>query len=243
MKLLLIGAGNMGQAMLEGLSSYDIDVVVRDESKKRALKERFKSVNFVTQSPCIDGYVVILAIKPSSLDELNLQGEARGLISVLAGVSLERLREKIKAQAYVRAMPNMAAMKQKSVTSLCGDESLKDEACELMQSIGESFWLQSEDELNIAMALAGCAPAWLALVAEALSDGAVNLGLKRELSYKMIQGLFEGFGASLDGLHPAELKDKVTSPKGTTIAGYKALEKNAVRSAFMEAMEEAYKRT
>ncbi len=243
MKLLLIGAGNMGEAILGGLSRYDLSVVVRDEERRESLKKRYPSITFLDKSPNIEGYILILAIKPSSLEELDLNGTASGLISILAGTSLKSLKNKIKAKYYVRAMPNMAALKQKSVTSLCGDEKLKAQAMDILQSIGTCFWLKSEDELNIAMALAGCAPAWLALVAEALSDGAVNLGLKRELSYEMIQGLFEGFGASLDGLHPAVLKDKVTSPKGTTIAGYKALEKNGVRNAFLEALEEAYKRT
>ncbi len=238
----MIGAGNMGSAMLEGLSKYDILVIEKNPQKIQALKEKFPSVSFTSNVPNIDGYFVILAIKPNSLENLNLKGKAEGLISILAGVSIEKLKQKIDTKYIVRAMPNMAALDKKSATSLCGDDEIKKEAMEILQSIGKCFWLNSENELDIAMGLAGCAPAWLAMVAEALSDGAVNLGLKRDISYEMISALFEGVGVTLSHEHPAILKDKVTSPKGTTIAGVKALEEGRVRDAFMEAMNRAYER-
>lgn len=243
MKLLLIGAGNMGGAMLKGLQKYDITVVVRSKEKEQELKQLYPNVKIVNSIPCVDDFLVILAVKPKSLDDLQLKGEAKALISVLAGISLERLKSQIKAQYYIRAMPNMAAIKQKSATSLCGDESLKQDAIEILSSIGKCFWFESEDEFDIAMALAGCAPAWLALVAEALSDGAVNLGLKRDISYEMISVVFGGVGATLEDMHPAILKDKVTSPKGTTIAGIKSLEDKGVRSAFIEAIKASYERS
>jgi len=115
-------------------------------------------------------------------------------------------------------------------------------ALEILSSIGECFWLESEDELDIATGLAGSAPAWIALVAEALSDGAVNLGLKRDVTYKYIAQLFSGVGEVLKDEHPALLKDKVTSPKGTTIAGITKLEEGKVRDSFIKAMEASYKR-
>lgn len=240
MKLLLIGAGNMGKAMLKGLEKYNTTVVAR--SNYEELKKEYPKLKIVKDTPLLDEFIVILAIKPNSLEALHVKGKAKGLISVLAGVTLQTLKAKIQAKSYIRAMPNMAAIKQKSATSLCGDESLKKEALEVLSSIGKCFWLSSEEELDIAMGVGGCAPAWLALVAEALSDGAVNLGLKRDVSYEMIAALFEGVGATLQETHPAILKDKVTSPKGTTIAGIKKLEQGKVRDAFMEAMEAAYKR-
>ncbi len=136
----------------------------------------------------------------------------------------------------------MAALVQKSATSLCGDEDLKDDAIQILNSIGKCFWLNSENELDIATGLAGSAPAWIALVAEALSDGAVNLGLKREITYKYIAQLFEGVGEVLQDEHPAILKDKVTSPNGTTIAGLTKLEEGGVRDSFIKAMEASYQR-
>lgn len=240
MKLLLIGAGNMGGAMLKGLYVHDITVIESSESRAKELQEQYPSAKVLTTLPPIDGYIVILAIKPQSLESLHVKGEADGLISILAGVTLERLRKRIPAKLYVRAMPNMAAMVQKSATSLCGDKALKSEAIDILSSIGECFWLENEDALDIATGLAGSAPAWLAMVAESLSDGAVNLGLKRELTYQYIATLFEGVGKVLQEEHPALLKDKVTSPKGTTIAGTAKLEEGRVRDSFIKAIEASY---
>lgn len=243
MRLLLIGAGNMGGAMIQGLQAYDITVVEKWKPRQEELKKEYPNLKIVEDTPLLDGFIVILAIKPSSLETLHVKGCAKGLISILAGITLQTLKEKIQANSYIRAMPNMAALKQKSATSLCGDEALKKEGIKILSSIGKCFWLESEEELDIAMGIGGCAPAWLALVAEALSDGAVNLGLKRDVSYEMIATLFEGVGATLQDEHPAILKDKVTSPKGTTIAGNKKLEQGKVRDAFMDAMEAAYRRS
>ena len=243
MKLLLIGAGNMGGAMLQGLQSYDISVVEAYPKRVDELKTIYPNLKIMSQIPPLDDYIVILAIKPQSFDALHVEGRAKGLISILAGVKLEKLKAKVDAKFYVRAMPNMAALVQKSATSLCGDLELKDEAMKILGSFGKCFWLESENELDIATGLAGSAPAWIALVAEALSDGAVNLGLKRDISYKYIAALFEGVGVVLQDEHPALLKDKVTSPNGTTIAGIAKLEEGRVRDSFIKAMRASYQKT
>ena len=243
MKILLIGAGNMGGAMLKGLQAYDITVVEANERKLAALRLEYPTISVVGKIPDLDDFIVILAIKPQSLEYLNTKGTAKGLISILAGTNLEKLKAKVDAKFYVRAMPNMAALVQKSATSLCGDSELKDLAIELLNSFGKCFWLESENELDIATGLAGSAPAWLALVAESLSDGAVNLGLKRDITYKYIAALFEGVGIVLEDIHPALLKDKVTSPNGTTIAGIAKLEEGKVRDSFIKAMRASYEKT
>jgi len=242
MKLLLIGAGNMGGAMLQGLHIYDITVVEMYKPRADELKNMFPDIKVVNSIPKLDEYIVILAIKPQSLDSLHVDGCAKGVISILAGVTLDKLKSKIESKSYVRAMPNMAALVRKSATSLCGDEELKDISIEVLNSIGKCFWLNSENELDIATGLAGSAPAWIALVAESLSDGAVNLGLKREVTYKYVAQLFEGVGEVLQNEHPAILKDKVTSPAGTTIAGLTKLEEGGVRNSFIKAMEASYQR-
>ena len=243
MKLLLIGAGNMGGAMLQGLHVYDTTVVEMNETRAHELRGIFPDIKVVNSIPNLDGFIVILAIKPQSLNSLHVEGCAKGVISILAGVTLEKIKLKIDSKSYVRAMPNMAALVRKSATSLCGDEELKEVSIEVLNSIGKCFWLNSENELDIATGLAGSAPAWIALVAEALSDGAVNLGLKREITYKYIAQLFEGVGEVLQNEHPAILKDKVTSPAGTTIAGITKLEEGGVRDSFIKAMEASYLRT
>ena len=242
MKLLLIGVGNMGEAMIEGLQTFDLSIVCRSNEKANKLKKKYTNIIIFDSTPNLDEYTVILAIKPSSFESFTTYGKAKGLISVMAGVKISKLKDKIDAHSYVRAMPNMAAMFKRSATSLCGDESLKEEAIKVINSIGKSFWLDSEDELNIATGLAGSSPAWLAIVAEGLSDGAVNLGLKRDISYDFLSELFIGMGMLLKEEHPAIIKDKVCSPKGTTIAGVKELEKGRVRNTFMNAMIASYAR-
>ncbi len=238
----MIGAGNMGGAMLRGLHTYDITVVEEYKPRAKELQAIYPALKIVNTIPNLDGFIVILAIKPQSLRDLHVEGCAKGVISILAGVTLGALRVAIEADYHVRAMPNMAALVKKSATSLCGDEELRESAIEILGSIGKCFWLESEDELDIATGLAGSAPAWIAVVAEALSDGAVNLGLKRDISYKYVAQLLEGVGEVLQNEHPAILKDKVSSPNGTTIAGLTKLEEGGVRDSFIKAMEASYQR-
>ncbi len=242
MKLLLIGAGNMGTAMLKGLANYEIYVVEKNQAKINKLAKIYPHIQFFTSIPKLDGFVVILAIKPQTLPHLKFVGKAKALISILAGTPLVILKEKIDASFYIRAMPNVAALYQKSVTSVTGDEAFKEEALKILSSIGKAIWLESEKELDIATGLAASSPAWLAIIAEALSDGAVNLGLSRQKANEYLGALFVGVGELLKNNHPALLKDMVTSPGGTTIAGLKALEEEKVRAAFMKAMEAAYVR-
>jgi pyrroline-5-carboxylate reductase len=235
----------MGYAMLKGLSrldGYSIEVVEKSADRRAEIAKEFENVTVLDTINSIDDKVVILAIKPQSLKYISLDGKAKAIISILAGVSLETIREKFKAQFFIRAMPNIAAKTLNSITTVVGDLVFKNEALRILSSIGESVWVESEEELDIATALAGSSPAWLAMVAEALVDGAVNLGLSRDKAMEYIGQLFVGTGTVLKETHPAILKDMVTSPKGTTIAGIEALERNGVRSAFIEAMKESYLR-
>jgi pyrroline-5-carboxylate reductase len=243
MKILLIGAGNMGGAMLSGLDHYDVTVVEAYQPRQMELRDLYPNVTLMDEIPSLDGFVVILAVKPQSLANLVSRGEAEAVISILAGTPLAKIQEKIKAKAYIRAMPNLAALKRKSVTSVCGDESFKEESLTILSAIGKAIWLESEAQLDIATGIGGSAPAWIALVAEALSDGAVNMGLPRDKSYAYVAALMDGMGALLEDEHPALIKDKVTSPGGTTIAGTAALEKGGVRDSFIEAVKVCYERT
>lgn len=236
----------MALAIAKGLKeSYSLEVIGRT---KEAL-DKFETALGVTvkkhlyeDSSC-EGKTLILCVKPANLQEIStrLNGKAKALYSVLAGASLASLHC-ISAYSYVRAMPNLAAEVGLSMTSLVGDISLRDEAIDLFSSIGKTLWLGSEKELDIATALAGSGPAYLALVAEALCDGAVREGLKRDDALTLTRGLFKGFGTLIQTTHPAILKDNVMSPGGTTAAGYAALEKSNVRYGCMEAIASAYEK-
>jgi pyrroline-5-carboxylate reductase len=187
---------------------------------------------------------ILLCVKPANVEEISskIKGKARVIYSVLAGTSVAKLKQNLDSQAVVRAMPNLAASVNKSMTTLTGDIEFQEEAQELLGAIGMTRWLSSEKEINIATALAGSGPAYLALISEALADGAVKQGLKRDDAMAIMRGLFSGYGELIQGIHPALLKDGVMSPGGTTAAGYGALEDGNVRSSCMDAIAKAYKK-
>jgi pyrroline-5-carboxylate reductase len=245
--ITFIGNGNMALSIAKGLENrYKIEVVGRDMQKL----EKFETALDVTVDKFlldrfdISGKTVILCVKPANVEEIGqkLQGKAEVIYSVLAGTTLQKLRTNINTNAVVRTMPNLAASVEASMTTLTGDISHKEESLELLSAIGATRWLGSEKEIDIATALAGSGPAYLALIAESLADGAVKQGLKREDAMAIMRGLFDGFGTLIQDVHPALLKDAVMSPGGTTAAGYGALEDGNVRASCINTIEAAYKK-
>lgn len=243
--ITFIGNGNMALSIAQGLkNSYKIEVVGRDMTK---LEKFEKALGLSVEKYLYDDFnmsekTVMLCVKPANVEEIStrLQGKAKVIYSVLAGTTLKKLKEHLSTKAVVRTMPNLAASVGASMTTLTGDAEFKEEAEELLGAIGSTRWLSSEKEIDIATALAGSGPAYLALMAEALADGAVKQGLKRDDAMAIMRGLFGGFGELIQDIHPALLKDGVMSPGGTTAAGYGALESGNVRSSCMDAVEKAY---
>lgn len=244
--ITFIGNGNMGLSIAQGLKGkYHIEVVGRDMKKLGAFE---KALDVQVDKYLLHGFDMtdktVLCVKPNNVEEVGkqLSGKARVLFSVLAGTTVDKLKKNIKSKAVVRAMPNLAASVGASMTTLTGDNRYQKEASELLGAVGETLWLNSEKEIDIATALAGSGPAYLALIAEALADGAVKQGLKREDAMATMRGLFAGFGTLIQEVHPSLLKDGVMSPGGTTAAGYGALEEGNVRASCMNAIEAAYNR-
>ena len=245
--ITFIGNGNMGLSIAQGLKNkYHIEVVGRDKNKLDIFEEKLgiKIDKQLIENFNISEKTIILCVKPANVEEVSkkLKGNAKVLYSVLAGTRIEKLKKHFKTKAIVRAMPNLAASVGASMTTLTGDDNFKNEAKALFGSIGKVLWLSSQKEIDIATALAGSGPAYLALIAEAFADGAVKQGLKREDAMTTMRGLFAGFGKLIQEVHPALLKDGVMSPGGTTASGYAALEDGNVRAGCMDAIEEAYKR-
>jgi pyrroline-5-carboxylate reductase len=245
--ITFVGNGNMALSIAKGLKGkYAIEVVGRNMNKLDAFEEALGTqINkYLLDAFDMTDKTILLCIKPANVEEVGsiLKGTSRVIFSVLAGTSLEKLEKHFNTQAVVRTMPNLAASVGKSMTTLTGDSRFKQEAHTLLGAIGQTLWLDSEKEIDIATALAGSGPAYLALVAEALADGAVKQGLKREHAMAAMRGLFAGFGELIQEVHPSLLKDGVMSPGGTTAAGYAALEDGNARAAFMNAIEKAYKR-
>lgn len=245
--ITFIGNGNMALSIAKGLkNTYKIEVVGRSMEKIELFE---KALDAKIEKALIDNFdmsnkTIMLCVKPSNVESIatRLKGEAKVIYSVLAGTSIEKLKLNLNPYAVVRTMPNLAASVNKSMTTLTGDIEYKEEAEKILGAIGATRWLHTEKEIDIATALAGSGPAYLALVAEALTDGAVKQGLRRDDAMAIMRGLFDGFGTLIQDIHPALLKDGVMSPGGTTAAGYGALEDGNVRSSCMSAIEKAYKK-
>jgi len=243
--ITFIGNGNMALSIAQGLKEiFDIEVVGRKMEKldkfENSLKVKIKKALYEDFE--MSNKKIILCVKPANLEEvgIRLKGVANELYSVLAGSTISALKENIKSNAYVRVMPNLCASVGKSMTTMTGDNDFRKEAEELFKSIGITSWLSTEKELDIATAVAGSGPAYLALIHEALCDGAVKQGMKRADAINVTNGLFNGFGELIQTTHSALLKDGVMSPGGTTAAGYAALERGNVRSSCIDAIENAY---
>jgi pyrroline-5-carboxylate reductase len=247
-KVTIIGPGKMALALAKGLEKeHELTIVGRDGEKllhfANQLSKHVKTA--LLDKYDIDGQTVLVCVKPYALKEISthLKGKAETLYSVLAGTDIANLKKAIKSEQYIRAMPNLSAEFFSSMTTLTGDKTKKDEAEQLFASIGQTLWVETEKELDIATAIAGSGPAYLALVAEALADGGVKEGLKRSDAVKLVEGLFSGFSPLIKNNHPAIIKDSVMSPGGTTAAGYAALEEKGVRDAFIKAVQAAYNKT
>jgi pyrroline-5-carboxylate reductase len=170
------------------------------------------------------------------------------VISIAMGKSTYFIEELLpEGVPVVRVMPNNPAMVGAAVSVLSygtkAGEKAKGAAKEIFSSLGEVYEIDEryQDE---AMALSGCGPAYFYTVAEALCDAGVKLGLDRALALKLITGTMIGSGLMLrdSDLHPALLKDMVTSPGGSTIAALEALEESGLRNAFYKAVIAAWKR-
>jgi len=210
--------------------------------------------------------VVLLAVKPQQLEQVATEAArcfpadpgaepvapappaSRLLISVLAGVRLERLQRLFPLWRCVRAVPNAPALVAAGLIGLAWGEGIDAEQRawveRLFVRVGEVMELP-EPQLDAFLALTSSGPAYVALIAEAMADGAVAAGLPRPLAAHLAHRTLAGTAALLKEreLHPGQLKDMVSSPAGTTMAGLRELERAGVRSALIEAVVAAAERS
>ncbi|EAI4415207.1 pyrroline-5-carboxylate reductase [Campylobacter fetus] len=245
MKIYILGGGNMGTAMAYGLknSGFDVIIVCRDKEKLANFKKIGFCAEIYGKSYDIKDKNIILAVKPYALSSVSnlLSGEAKVCISVLARTGIEMLNSSIKAKNYAVCLPNIAAKFNSSVTPFISDGD-DNTIVEILNGFGKCVKLETKNELDAASVLAGCAPAYLALVAEALSNAGVLEGLKKDDANFLVNGLFDGFAKLLKSSHPALIKESVCSPAGTTIEGVAKLEECGVRHAFLQAVKASAKK-
>lgn len=236
----------MAMAIAHGLkNTYTLEFVARDLSKLNAIKEEFSANVYELKDFDISNKNILLAVKPYAMKAVaeQITGKALSIYSVLAGTTLDDLKTYLPAENHVRIMPNVAAKFGASTSVITGDVAKKEEAIAIFSAIGDTFWVDSEKEVDIATAIAGSGPALLTLVAEAMMDGLVKEGMKRPDAVGITNSLFKGFAPLIASNHPAIIKDSVMSPGGTTAAAYAALEEGAVRSSFIKAVGAAFKIT
>lgn len=256
----VVGLGRMAQALLfplleaGRLEAAEVRAVVASAPSAQALSGQAGLEVSTDATAAWRCPTVLLAVKPQQLDAVAAQappadpGAPPLLISVLAGVSLARLQRLFPGRRLVRAVPNTPSLVGAGLTALAFGTGVEPEAREWVQAlfarVGEVMELP-ESQLDAFLALTSSGPAYVALVAEAMADGAVAAGLPRALALRLAHRTLAGTAALLQEqeLHPAQLKDMVASPGGTTIAGLRQLERAGVRSALIEAVVAAAERS
>ena len=258
----VLGLGRMAQALLHpliesGLVPQErVRAVVASEASRQRLQAAQPALAVDTDPAAAwAAEALLLAVKPQQLAAVAAAApapdpgaEAPLLISVLAGVSVERLQRLFPGRRIVRAVPNTPCLVRAGLCGLAWGEGISEPqrfwVREVFAQVGEVLELP-EAQLDAFLALTSSGPAFVALVAEAMADGAVAAGLPRVLAHHLAHRTLAGTAALLheQGLHPGQLKDMVTSPGGTTIAGLRQLERAGVRSGLLEAVLAAAERS
>jgi pyrroline-5-carboxylate reductase len=258
-RIAFVGGGAMGEAMVKCLLTKKVaapqDMVVSDVSPlRRELLSREYGVNTLADNRrAVENVdLIILAVKPQNL--LGVMGEIKGLaldqlvLSIVAGATLSSLCQGLNHPFVVRAMPNMPAQIGVGMTIWTATaetlQKQKELARAILGALGKEIYVDDEKYLSMATALSGSGPAYVFLFIEALVDAGVHIGLPRDTAQELvIQTIFGSIRVvEKTGKHPADLRNMVTSPGGTTTEALLQLEKGGFRSLLLEAVAAAYKK-
>lgn len=258
MVLGVIGAGNMAQAIIAGIKkSHSLDcknIIVSNYNKQKAARLSEEcgvltddNINVIKKSD-----IVLLAVKPYALiNTLELyQNELldKIVISVAAGISISDMEKVNTRLKIIRVMPNTPVQICQGVFAYVYGANIIKEDKEIFNSIFSKLGMFieiDESKIDAVSSLTGCSPAYIYQIIEAMSDAGVKMGLPRELAISLSAMAVHGSGGMVHftGTHPAVLKDKVTSPAGSTIEGLAELESKGVRGAVISALYKAYEKT
>ncbi len=261
MKLAFIGGGTMAEAIMGGVLSRgvarpeDISVGEPIEARRQTLQERHGV--FVTPSnpeAVKRGDIVVLSIKPQNLLEVMepLQGSLREdqtALSIIAGTRLATIVDGLRHPSVIRVMPNTPAQIGEGMSLWTCMPQVKDDVRDLtrsvLKSIGEEIYVSDEKYLDMATAVSASGPAYVFLFVESLIDAGVHLGLPRDMARTLaVQTVLGSIRLVKEtGRHPAELKDMVTSPGGTTVEALLALEEGGLRATVINAVVAAYEKS
>jgi pyrroline-5-carboxylate reductase len=257
-RIAILGGGKLGESLLAGLVSSgwtDVVVTVRREERAAELREQFKAEVTLSNAEAVDGAgVVVLAVKPQDIDTLldeigPLLTPEQTVLSVAAAIPTAVIERRIAAEVpVVRAMPNTPATVHEGIAGICAGAHAKEQnlavAEDVLGHVGQTVRL-TEPYMDAVTAVSGSGPAYFALLAEAMIEAGILLGLSREISTQLVVQTMLGTAKLLrdEGMHPVELRESVTSPGGTTIQAIKELEQAGVRAAFLNAINAAMERS
>lgn len=261
-KIGFIGVGNMGSSLLQGiLESENIDnslFFINDHNMSNclAVKAKFPDITIFESEKEVarEVDIIFLAVKPQSVSDVlaEIRKELKKttvVVSLAAGMTLKQIKALIGyEQKIIRAMPNTPSLIHEGMCALTPNLEVSDEELSLVKSlfncIGKTEVIQ-EDLMHAAIGLSGSAPAYVFMFIEALADGGVRAGMSRHKAYQFATQTVLGAAKLVQQtkMHPGDLKDRVCSPGGTTIAAVQKLEETGFRSAVLQAVEAAADRS
>jgi pyrroline-5-carboxylate reductase len=257
--LTILGCGTMGQAILTGLlrsARFTSDrltaTVRRPEVARRLSSTHGVEVGTDNVAACRAADIALVALKPQRLASLLDDDDIRAalanklLISIAAGVRVRQLGRWLPGTAVIRAMPNTPCLIDAGMTVLAPGPGATDAhmatAREIFESVGRVVELEDK-HMDAVTSLNGSGPAFAYVMLEAMADGGVMMGLPRDTALQIAAQVFLGSSKMVlqTGAHPAALKDQVTTPAGSTIAGLLTMEDGRIRSVLARAIQEATK--
>jgi pyrroline-5-carboxylate reductase len=259
--IAIIGPGAMAEAIISGLLRKEITtpdhILAAGPRKERVdeLHDRYGIRPFTdNRAAASQADVVILAIKPQRLSKVlpGLAGaisEQALVLSIIAGATIQTLTEGLKHSAIARSMPNTPAQIGEGITVWTTSPSVstqqREQAQEILSALGDQVFVEEESYLDMATALSGTGPAYVFLFMEALIDAGVHMGFPRRIAEQLVTETILGSVSYYEKnkTHPAQLRNQVTSPGGTTAAALYYLEKAGFRTALSRAIWAAYERS
>ena len=260
-RIAILGCGQIGESLLSGLLSAgwrapgDVAVTARREERLEELRERYGVEATSSNADAVRGAVlVVIAVKPQDLDALlgeigTLLDPSQTVLSVAAAIPTRAIERRLAQDVpVVRSMPNAPATVHEGIAGVAGGAHAAEEhlalAEECLSHLGRVVRLD-EQYLDAVTAVSGSGPAYFALLAEAMIEAGILLGLSREVSTQLVVQTMLGTAVLLRDkeMHPVELREAVTSPGGTTIRAIRELEQAGVRAAFLNAIQAAMERS
>jgi len=255
-KIGFIGAGNMGKAIINGLVNSDFisrDNILASEVSEQIAEKISSELGitvFTDNKELVNkSDIVILCVKPHFIQSVveNIKDcltENKLLISIAAGISTGFIEKIIDDKiSVIRVMPNTPALLGEGMAAICRGQYVSGEqmkfALELFSKVGRSIEIQ-EKLINAVTGISGSGPAFIYTIIEALADGGVKLGIPKNVAIELAAQTTLGAAKMVleTGKHPSVLKDEVTTPGGTTIAGLMVMEENKVRAALSKTVQE-----